>query len=198
MVVVREEGARRKLADAMTANNVERVLAAPVSFVFAADLAVKERIRRIVELERDVGGKPPAYLERLPLSANIVAGDGSSSCGELEQTIKSVATRILSPVTPLPQVTTTTAWAFKNTSFAAQTLLLAATAHGVDTSPMEGLDSRRVCAALGLPVRQFEVAVVVAAGHASKHYDPSPRLPVEELVSLDTFHQRYPDWSEQN
>lgn len=35
------------------------------------------------------------------------------------------------------------AWSFKNTALAAQTYILACTAHGLATGPMEGFDARR-------------------------------------------------------
>lgn len=55
--------------------------------------------------------------------------------------------------------------AYKNTSFAAMTYMLAAAAHGLDTAPMEGFDANAVHKALGLPER-YSVPLIVATGYA--------------------------------
>eukprot|EP00952_Eustigmatos_sp_NYUAD-ZCMA_P002486 10924-Eustigmatos_ZCMA.PRE.1 len=57
-------------------------------------------------------------------------------------------------------------WAVKNTMMAAMTLMLAATAHGVNSLPMEGIDETRVRKALKIP-RRYRIPVVVALGYAA-------------------------------
>lgn len=54
-------------------------------------------------------------------------------------------------------------WAARNALFAAQTILLAASARGLDTCPMEGFDPRKLGRILGLE-RGDVIAVVVALG----------------------------------
>ena len=54
-------------------------------------------------------------------------------------------------------------WAARSALFAAQTILLAASARGFDTCPMEGFDPRKLGAILGLK-RGDMVALVVALG----------------------------------
>jgi nitroreductase len=56
------------------------------------------------------------------------------------------------------------AWAARNATFAAQTLLLAAAAKGIDSCPMEGFSAPKLCDILGLP-RGTVVPVVVALGY---------------------------------
>lgn len=76
----------------------------------------------------------------------------------------------------LGQCTTPEAWAFKQTSFAVSTFLLAATAHGLATNPMEGFSPKEgqkaIREAVGLPER-YAVPVVVSLG-----YEKAPRAKV--------------------
>ena len=55
-------------------------------------------------------------------------------------------------------------WTARSGIYAAQTLLLAAAARGIDSCPMEGFNPRRVARALGLP-RGSVIPIVIALGH---------------------------------
>jgi nitroreductase len=80
------------------------------------------------------------------------------------------------------------AWAFKQTMMAVQTFLLAATAHGVQTGPMEGFRSvEAVRDAVGLPPR-YSVPVVVALGYEkAPRAKLSPRYPLEAVFHFDGY-----------
>jgi nitroreductase len=54
-------------------------------------------------------------------------------------------------------------WAVKTAALACENLMLALTAHGYDSCPMEGFDEPRVKRLLGLP-RRAEIVMVIAAG----------------------------------
>ncbi|CAN0026938.1 unnamed protein product, partial [Choristocarpus tenellus] len=97
------------------------------------------------------------------------------------------------------QVSSVEAWAFKNTALAAQTYILACTARGLATCPMEGYDARRVRNVLSIPSR-YGVPLVVATGHPfvttpeavglSEGVTPqqlSWRFPSEEVVFDGSF-----------
>jgi len=58
-------------------------------------------------------------------------------------------------------------WAARNANFAAQTLMLAAAARGIDSCPMEGFSAPRICQILGLP-RGTVIPVVIALGHRAE------------------------------
>lgn len=74
-------------------------------------------------------------------------------------------------------------WATKSTALAAENLMLALSAHGFDSCPMEGFDARRVARLLHLP-RAAEVVMVLGAGKAVPEgvYGPRVRLPRERVV----------------
>jgi nitroreductase len=54
-------------------------------------------------------------------------------------------------------------WSQKSTALAAAHFMLAMRAHGFDTCPMEGMDSRRIKTLLNLPSRA-EINMVISAG----------------------------------
>ena len=89
----------------------------------------------------------------------------------------------------MSQVSSPEAWAFKQTMTAAQTLMLAASAHGLQTNPMEGFRSMQaVRDAVGLPPR-YSVPVVISLGYekARRREKPSTRYPLDSVVHYDTF-----------
>lgn len=55
-------------------------------------------------------------------------------------------------------------WTARNSIFAAQTLMLAASAHGFDTCPMEGFSAPKIARLLDLP-KGSVIPVVIALGH---------------------------------
>ncbi len=65
-------------------------------------------------------------------------------------------------------------WAARNAFFAAQTILLAASARGLDTCPMEGFDPRRLGRILGIE-RGDVIAIVVALGRRRMDAQIEPR-----------------------
>mmetsp|Transcript_124999 Transcript_124999/g.176407 ORF Transcript_124999/g.176407 Transcript_124999/m.176407 type:complete len:229 (-) Transcript_124999:242-928(-) len=95
----------------------------------------------------------------------------------------------------LAQQSTPQAWAVKNVMLVVDHFLLAATAHGLQTNPMEGFQSQEaVRKAVGIP-EKYDVPIVVAVGYENygKHARPplSSRRPLEEMCFLDEFGQPF-------
>jgi nitroreductase len=76
-------------------------------------------------------------------------------------------------------------WTVRSAIYAAQTFLLAASAYGLDTCPMEGFVAPKVAGALGLP-RDLTIPLVIAVGHsaADARCEPRWRKPLELAVEL--------------
>ena len=74
-------------------------------------------------------------------------------------------------------------WAAKSAALACENFMLAATANGFDTCPMEGLDSRRVKKLLGLP-RSSVVVMAISVGKRAPEgvYGPQIRFPKEQFL----------------
>ncbi|MEN8768745.1 MAG: nitroreductase family protein [Candidatus Arcticimaribacter sp.] len=72
--------------------------------------------------------------------------------------------------------------AHKSTALAAQNFMLCMAANNYDTCPMEGFDSKRVKAILGLP-KEAMITMVISCGIRGKGgvYGPQFRVPFEEV-----------------
>lgn len=71
---------------------------------------------RVQAVER-ARGLPEAYLSTLPFSVAFLAGQG-----HLAHAFKDLFTTAMSPLQPMPSVSSLEAWAYKNTAIAACTL----------------------------------------------------------------------------
>lgn len=76
--------------------------------------------------------------------------------------------------------------AIRSASLAAMTLMLVAQARGLATCPMIGFDPRQVTDIVGLKEGCFPVMLVVLGKAAGEPF-PTSRLPLGEVVSLETF-----------
>ena len=190
VIVVRSDDAKAALADACLGPNAWRVRDAALTFVFAADLESLRRVDAVVAMEREAG-TPEGYLAGLPMQAAAFA---SGPLPRLASLARSTVIRAASALTPMPTPQSPTAWAYKQTALAANTLLLGATAHGLATCAMEGFDSDRVGRALDIPCR-YEVPIIVSVGHPHPE-DPaagrsSPRFALHDMVRQDSFGTPY-------
>ncbi|WP_350313377.1 nitroreductase family protein [Dickeya fangzhongdai] len=74
-------------------------------------------------------------------------------------------------------------WAARNAIFAAQTLMLAAAARGIDSCPMEGFSATKIVRLLGLP-RESVILLVIALGYRADdaRIEEQWRRPLSEVV----------------
>jgi nitroreductase len=76
-------------------------------------------------------------------------------------------------------------WSVKSTALACQNIMMGFSAHGFDTCPMEGYDSRRIKRILNLG-RDSEVVMVISAGKRDKRgvYGPRIRMAKEQFLKF--------------
>lgn len=74
-------------------------------------------------------------------------------------------------------------WAARNAAFAAQTLMLAASAKGIDSCPMEGFSAAKLSKLLDLP-RGAVIPVVIALGYRADEarIEEQSRRPLESVI----------------
>jgi nitroreductase len=82
--------------------------------------------------------------------------------------------------------------------------MLAASANGVSTSPMEGFDERRLCSALNIPVSRYTVPLVICAGYQStlesintnekidQPVKKNRRYPLKDICYGDKYNHKWP------
>lgn len=76
--------------------------------------------------------------------------------------------------------------AIRSASLASMSLMLVARSMGLDTCPMIGIDPKQVAELIGLPDDHIPV-MLITLGKAATAGRPSARLPVNEVVRLETF-----------
>ncbi len=76
--------------------------------------------------------------------------------------------------------------AIRSASLASMSLMLMARSMGLDTCPMIGIDPKKVAALIELPDDHIPV-MLITLGKAATEGRPSSRLPVNEVVQLETF-----------
>ena len=128
-------------------------------------------------------GTDPSYVNTLPSTFGLLFGNG----GWLSTKIRIAVSHLRSPIQPSPVIPNETlSWSIKNTIFAAQTFMLAATANGLGTAPMEGFDERRLCQSLNIPTDRYAVPLVISVGY------PKEEVPLEAEIQKVPTTRRYP------
>ena len=209
-VAVAVRARRAQLAEAMVGKgNTRRVLDAPCSVVFAADIQPRKLVARAAALR---GGPATAHAARRAeaetFDAKLWLRAGSVAdlpLGPAGHAVRRWAEGKMSALTPSPAADPPRAWAYKNAMPAVQTFLLACAAHGLATHPMEGFDAARVCDAVGLPAERYAVPVIVPVGYALERAEEegagetagavaaTRRFPPQEVVFQDRFGAPMPD-----
>lgn len=142
--------------------------------------AAEHNFSDMLAMEQSIGSIDAVYERLLRRIIPLVFATGPVGLGWL---LKAAAAPILGLVTPTPSFPAVFRryWLTKQTMLCAMTLMLAASAAGLATLPMEGFDERRVRRILAIPRSQL-IPVVVAIGYAADKDLKKSRLPLERFV----------------
>lgn len=183
-VVVTEEAVKRALCAACMGQ--KQILEAPATVVFTGDRrAAWAHLDRMIAQEYAAGSMSEGYEKTLRTYVPLAFGTGPAGWGWLWKATLGPVMRWFSPVPSLPAVHRSY-WLAKQVSLCAMTFMLAATAAGLGTCPMEGYDDRRVRKALGMTGR-YQVVLVVPVGYAADPPGSRTRLPLEQVMHRDRF-----------
>ncbi|KAL7466731.1 hypothetical protein ACHAXS_007021 [Conticribra weissflogii] len=135
--------------------NQYRTTDASAIAVFCSDLEPSKRVDRVYEMEREGGVREDGYMAVLRVAASFLTGEGTThspiinrgigSSTHLSTFLKQTFASALSPVQPMPTMEHVESWSYKNAGIMAQMYTLAATAHGLSTCMMEGVDEYWAC-----------------------------------------------------
>uniref|UniRef100_A0A7S0WR52 Nitroreductase domain-containing protein n=1 Tax=Pyramimonas obovata TaxID=1411642 RepID=A0A7S0WR52_9CHLO len=201
-LVVDDDKTKQALSECMLGEgNINRVLDAPATVVFAADNNCMRNVPKVMDLWLKDGAPAGFVKTLLPLYVALFSnGFGffgripfiGSLINLIVYLVRKVALSIASFFTCVPTPSTAEAWSMKNAMFPATIFMLAASAAGLTTSPMEGYDSRRVRSALNLP-GHYSVALAVSVGYPpAQETRRSSRFDSKDLVYRNTFGQEFP------
>ena len=178
-VVVRSEEVKKEMFSACLKQ--PQILEAPCIVVFACDrLVVTPTAESILQEEVRAGGF--SHDQERPFRAFVKLGFDSSRFGFSGWVKRHVAPLIrLRAVLPVLPVENMDAWLAKQGALSAMTFMLAATAAGLSTCPMEAFDEKRLKKILHLG-REWYIPLIVAVGYGKTPKVRSTRLPLSEIV----------------
>jgi nitroreductase len=162
-----------------------QVAEAPAVIVITGDRRVmKNNFADVIATEKLAGCIDEKYEQVLRKFVPLAFGQGPAGLGWLAKTAAPVL-GVFAPMPSLPAVFQRY-WLTKQTMLSAMMLMLAASAAGLATLPMEGFDERRVRRVLGIPRSQI-VPVVIVIGYAVEKDLKRTRLPVERFVHRNAW-----------
>lgn len=188
IILVSSAEGKQVLSKAMLGTNGQKVLDASLTAIFAADIDPVQNTRKLMDLEL-TNGTDAGYVSSLPSKISFLLGKGA-----VASTLKATITHLISPIQASPNIkpsytNTAVDWSYKNTALAAATYMLAATAHGLTTAPMEGFDERRLCSALDIDQARYSIPLVISTGYAieqdndnEEDFPEKVRFPMEDIV----------------
>lgn len=157
-----------------------QVLEAPVVVVFAGDRRVDQNnLEKMIAEEISLGAIDQKYATALRRNVERAFGQGPYGLGWLAKAGMGPLLGFLKPTPSIPAVHKRY-WVAKQVMLTAMTFMLAASASGLATSPMEGFDEKRVKHVLRIP-KHFIVPVVVCVGYARGEPSKKSRLPLENV-----------------
>jgi nitroreductase len=178
-VVVTDPEIRSRLRE--SAMGQRQVAEAPVCVVFTADRrVVRHHLEQIIGHEVAEGAISHEYAQRLRRTVPPSFTTGPVGVGWLWKALSGPVVRRFRPVPRLPALFMRE-WLTRQAMLSAMTFMLAASAAGLATIPMEGFDESRVKRVLGIP-RWHIVCLIVPVGYAAPHAARKTRLPLQKLV----------------
>jgi nitroreductase len=137
----------------------------------------------MMEHEAEAGALHPKYKASLEKFVPLAFGTGPAGIGWLWKATLPGLRRVALPTPELPAVHRRY-WLAKQVSLSAMVFMLAATAAGLGTCPMEGFDEARVRKILRIPA-YIVVVVVIPVGYSADGEVKRSRMPLERFVHED-------------
>lgn len=181
-IVVEDAEQKKKLRAACM--DQKQITEAPASVVFVGDRDVlQNNFHAMMEHEEKAGAMNEGYKKALHKFVPLAFGTGPVGIGWMWKATLPPLLRLGMATPELPAVYRRY-WVAKQVMLSAMNFMLAATAAGLGTCPMEGFDEGRVKKALGIP-RKMVVVLVVPVGTPAPGSNKKSRLPLERHVHRD-------------
>ena len=165
-----------------------QILEAPVVVVFSGDRkAATHHLERTLARDREAGAITDDYESSLRTYVGLAFAQGPVGLGWLGKAVVPPVMRLVKPVPSIPAVHKQY-WVTKQVMLSAMVFMLAATAAGLSTVPMEGFDEQWVRRVLRIPASHI-VPVVIPLGRASAGDLTKTRLPLTDLVHHNRWGQ---------
>jgi nitroreductase len=154
---------------------------APATILFLGDRrVVANNFREMIRTEEELGALHPKYRASLEKYVPLAFDTGPLGIGWLWKATLPSVRRMAFPTPELPAIHRRF-WLAKQVSLAAMVFMLAATAAGLGTCPMEGFDEARVKKVLGIPAHML-VVMVVPLGYSADGELRRSRFPLSAFA----------------
>ena len=154
---------------------------APATVIFVGDRRVAtNNFKHMIAHEEQAGSLHPKYREALEKYVALAFHTGPAGLGWLWKATLPAVMRVGTPMPELPAIHRRY-WLAKQVSLSAMVFMLAATAAGLGTCPMEGFDETRVKRLLKIPSHMV-VVMVVPVGYSADGPQSRTRLPLEKHI----------------
>lgn len=153
---------------------------APATVLFLGDRRVAtNNFRMMLAHEEEAGALHPKYKQTLEKYVPLAFHTGPAGIGWLWKATLPKMMRVGVPMPELPAIHRRY-WLAKQVSLSAMVFMLAATAAGLGTCPMEGFDESRVKKLLKIPSHML-VVMVVPVGFSADGPQKRTRIPLDKL-----------------
>ncbi|MBK8914258.1 MAG: nitroreductase family protein [Phycisphaerales bacterium] len=177
--IVRDPGRRAAMLPACMGQ--AQVREAPLTLIFTGDRRVRSaHFERVLEMERAAGNLPEHYEKRLRAVVPLAFDRGPLGLKAALKAVFAPLRRLFLPTPAIPALDMRF-WLAKQAMLSAMNAMLAATAAGLATVPMEGFDPGRVRRVLRIP-RRFEILLLMPIGYAAPGTLTKTRLPTADLI----------------
>jgi nitroreductase len=154
---------------------------APATVLFLGDRRVAtNNFQMMLEHEQQAGSLHPKYKASLEKFVPLAFHTGPVGFGWFWKATLPPVRRLGAPTPELPAIHRRY-WLAKQVSLSAMVFMLAATAAGLGTCPMEGFDEGRVKRLLKIPSHMI-VVMVVPVGYSADGPQARTRLPLSKLI----------------
>ena len=158
-----------------------QILEAPVVVVFSGDReAAKHHLERVLTRDREAGAIKDDYESLLRKNVGRAFTQGPVGLGWLGKATLPPLMRLVKPIPSIPAVQKQY-WLTKQVMLSAMVFMLAATAAGLSTVPMEGFDEQWVRRVLSIPSSHI-VPVVIPLGYSRAGDLTKTRLPLTDVL----------------
>ncbi|MEW6234406.1 MAG: nitroreductase family protein [Candidatus Omnitrophota bacterium] len=164
----------------------KQILEAPATIVFTGDRRVFENhFEKVIRMELETGAINEEYEKKLRQFVPLAFAHSPMGLGWFWKAALAPLLRLATPVPDFPAAHKRF-WLAKQVLLNAMIFMLAATAEGLATVPMEGFDESRVKRALGIP-RSHIVPVLIPVGYAVTADLKKTRLPLQDVLHWDRW-----------
>jgi nitroreductase len=182
--VVDEEKMRMNLLKACLGQ--KQIAEAPALVILSGDMDVyKNHWDQVVKMDLQAEAIDADYAKIMDKFVKLGFEKGPLSLMKAAKSLVVPAVRLMKP-TPRVPVLNSEMWTMKQVMLSAMNFMLAASAAGLSSGPMEGFDDKRVKKILGIPANHC-VPLIITLGYSSEAPKAKTRLPLSSIVHYNQW-----------